>query len=339
VVLNVAELIGFTPKEGVDHKGREKMQIAAKSNLVLTDFSFSGLVELRIETKYDALYQQIIGRLARQAVSKQALKNIGKRLITIAHHCYTLRQMDVVERVSQLLINLPLPYSYRSIGHYYHSFRLRQEGKINEAQALLETLPDKVPEWYRAKVVLSLAGLVFDNGDVESALSLYLEAGHIALREQSFDLFTATHTQKMVAVTKSISGDHRGALVDLETLISFAFPFRFLQPQVYNDYLNSFAVELTEAGRLEEASNVSRIVLASPYVFAYPEWRETGQEVAIRGYKSRSSVPIIRKIPVIRRFSGNVSFISERERSESRRSPFDYPRGVSTIADWKKKMV
>lgn len=216
VVLNAAELIGFTPKEGVGHKGREKMQTAAKSNLILTDFSFSGLVELRTETKYDELYQQIIGRLARQAVSKQAFNNIGKWLITISHHCYTLRQMDVVEQVSQLLINLPLPYSYRSVGQYYHSFRLRQEGKINEAQALLETLPDKVPEWYRAKVVLSLAGLVFDKGDVQSALPLYLEAGRIALKEQSFDLFTATHTQKMIAVTKSMNGDNRGALIDLE---------------------------------------------------------------------------------------------------------------------------
>jgi hypothetical protein len=50
---------------------------------------------------------------------------------------------------------------------------------------------------------------------------------------------------------------------------------RSSQPHVYYDYMNSFAVELCEVGRLEEAKNVSLIVLASPFAPAYPEWRET----------------------------------------------------------------
>src|ERR1051325_4080194 len=63
-------------------------------------------------------------------------------------------------------------------------------------------------------------------------------------------------------------------------------------PKVYYDYLNSYTVELTEAGRLEEAQNICRVILASPYAFAYPEWRETEQDLVLRGYKSRSSVSV-----------------------------------------------
>ncbi len=58
--------------------------------------------------------------------------------------------------------------------------------------------------------------------------------------------------------------------------------------------LNSYAVELGEAGRIEEAANISKIVLASPFAFAYPEWRETGQELALKGYKSRSVISVLK---------------------------------------------
>jgi hypothetical protein len=60
-----------------------------------------------------------------------------------------------------------------------------------------------------------------------------------------------------------------------------------------DDYMNSFAVELCEAGRLEEAKNVSQIVLASPFAPAYPEWRETGEEIELRELRpSRAGVAV-----------------------------------------------
>jgi hypothetical protein len=92
------------------------------------------------------------------------------------------------------------------------------------------------------------------------------------------------------AVVKAKEGYHKQALKDLETLLPL---IRYADTVGYYVYLNSYAVELAEVGRIEEAQNVCQIVLASPYVFAYPEYRETGAEIARRGYKSRSSVPII----------------------------------------------
>lgn len=46
---------------------------------------------------------------------------------------------------------------------------------------------------------------------------------------------------------------------------------------------NSLAVELFAVWRLEEAKNVSQIVLASPFASPYPEYRETREEIALKG--------------------------------------------------------
>ena len=101
------------------------------------------------------------------------------------------------------------------------------------------------------------------------------------------DLPTRIDLARGMAVVKAKEGFHAHALKDLENLIPL---LRFAEPHTYYDCLNSLSVELGEAGRIEEAQKVCRIVLASPYAFAYPEWRETANEIALRGYKSRSVI-------------------------------------------------
>ncbi len=51
------------------------------------------------------------------------------------------------------------------------------------------------------------------------------------------------------------------------------------EPVVLYFYLNSLAVELGAAGRIAEARNVCNVVLASPFAMAYPECRETAEEL------------------------------------------------------------
>jgi hypothetical protein len=58
---------------------------------------------------------------------------------------------------------------------------------------------------------------------------------------------------------------------------------------MYYDCLNSYAVELGEAGRLYEARNVCDLVLASPFAFAYSEWQQTAED--LRG-ASRSRIGV-----------------------------------------------
>jgi hypothetical protein len=94
-----------------------------------------------------------------------------------------------------------------------------------------------------------------------------------------------------------MNGDHRGAVADLERMFPIARITSSLQPYAYYDYLNALAVELREVGRLEQARRASEIALASPYAHAYPEWRETFDEIAAKQRRvSRSVVAVSRRI-------------------------------------------
>ena len=131
-------------------------------------------------------------------------------------------------------------------------------------------------------------------GDLESALKLYVEANRRAQGVGRVDPVTTLFSQKNIAVIKSVQGDHRGALSDLERISSLARAVGSIFPQVYYDYLNSLAVEFAELRRITEAADASRIALASPFAAAYPEWRHTFDEIATkeRQRASRSAVAV-----------------------------------------------
>jgi hypothetical protein len=77
-------------------------------------------------------------------------------------------------------------------------------------------------------------------------------------------------------VLKSAEGFHNSALRDLENLEPL---IGHVEPRLYFDYLNSYAIELGESGRKDEARSISRIVLLSPFIHAYPEWQETARDL------------------------------------------------------------
>ena len=125
---------------------------------------------------------------------------------------------------------------------------------------------------------------------------------------------------------RSSEGDHKQAIKEFERTLPLA---KHANPFYYYQFLNSFAVELIEVGRLEEACNMSNIVLASPYAFAYPEWRETREDIAFRGYRSRSTISFS-KVPY------NVVLLPERS---SERKSVNKPGKILSYTDWTKKMV
>jgi AraC-like DNA-binding protein len=97
---------------------------------------------------------------------------------------------------------------------------------------------------------------------------------------------------KESTILKAREGSHKSALQDLEQLLPLA---RYSEPLVYHDFLNSYAVELTEAGRIGEACGITKVILASPFACAYPEWQETLADVRTK-HKQRSIVTISRPI-------------------------------------------
>ena len=115
---------------------------------------------------------------------------------------------------------------------------------------------------------------------------------------------------------------------------------KYAEPHVYYDCLNSYAVELAEAGRRQEARNVIRHVLASPFAFAYPEWRETGDELDLgRNRPPQSVVPFAQetkpqnllRMPVAEPehsiFSAEAAFSRTKQ-----------PARILDYTEWKNKM-
>jgi len=277
------------------------MQAAASSNLILTDLSsFKQLAGLQKDISHAGFYQQVLSELIRGIHRKQTLTELGDGLVALAEHAYGRRETDAVEKASQLLLNLPLGSEYKSVGRYYQALSIYQQGSVAKARILLEQVARELPLRFRVKALVPISiATYYESGDLHSCISLNVEASRVAISSDLCDPQTFVKSQRNIAVLKSIDGDHRGALSDLERLFPMARALGRWQPYLYYEHVNSLSVELMENGRLEEARNASRVVLASPFAPAYPEWRETSDEIELRGWRpSRSTVTVTQIAPV-----------------------------------------
>ncbi|MEK6304665.1 MAG: hypothetical protein AABO41_28615, partial [Acidobacteriota bacterium] len=264
------------------------MHAAASNSLVLTDVSsLKWLAGSREAISHGGFYQVIASELVRGVHEKQVFRCLGDRLVVLSEQAHAFRQMDMLEQVSHVLVSLPLPRQYEAIGRYYQGIWTQRFGRgdLERAVSLFECAAESAPPKYQIRAMVSLAASSRHQRDSQAALSLYCEAGRFASLNGLYDPYASVLTPRMVAVIKSEHGDHRGALALLENLFPLAHAMRGVLPHVYFDYMNSLAVELCAVGRTEEARNTSQIVLASPFASAYPEWRETREEIELRGWR------------------------------------------------------
>jgi tetratricopeptide (TPR) repeat protein len=261
--------------------------------------------------RFGALYQHFSNSIS--------VQQLGKKLIHEAELAQAFRHTDRLEELGSILFHFPLR-EYQIIGQYYLGWSKFRRGE--DAQPVFENVIDQ-SKTYKTKGLISLGALMYGNRDFPSAVRYYTEA----LRtDNSPSVFVPI--ARTIAVIKATEGDHKQALKELERILPIT---RYTTPKSYYDYLNSYAVELGEAGRIEEAQNVCRITLASPFAFAYPEWRETEQDLALRGYKSRSTIRV-KHIPK------NLFYLPERSPVINRPKP-GYLAPVVDYVEWKKKMV
>lgn len=276
------------------------MQIAAKRNLVLTTVSsLSQPGGTNQAITQEELYQHIVSALTKASHKTLSLE-LGQRLIIMAEHALNTRETNIVEQVSQILINAPLLGEYRNIGHYYWALCITRGGDPAASTTILENLAASpaTPLRYRARALKAIGGNHLDLSSIDEAFRFFLEAAWTASEQHGRDLLTATLSHWMMAVIRSIYGDHKGALAGLEKLSS---PVRLLsaeRPFIFYSYVNSLAVELCELGRIEEARNASNIALSSPFAHQYLELRETAKEVAQKARRaSRSVVSLCSRAP------------------------------------------
>lgn len=227
--------------------------------------------------KYAGFYQQLLTGIG-------DYNQLGNRLIRLGEQAHSLRQFDKVKEAGLLLSNTPIE-RYQAIGYYFLAVAANNMGKgdQDEARRLFEVVVDTAPDEYKLKSILSLGALALNRKDFESALYFYQEtirAGGLGL--------ASLQAIRGITILKSVEGYHKSALADIEKVLPLV---KFAPTNVYLDCLNSYAVELSEVGRLQEAENVSSLVIASPLTRYYPEWQETLAEVRSRR-KQRSIVSI-----------------------------------------------
>jgi tetratricopeptide (TPR) repeat protein len=298
--------------------------------------------ELQKVTSRREFYRQSASEILKGVHTKKAQSDLGNDLISLAEHAYSLRYMDILEQISQVLLKLPLECEFRIIARYYQALCIKRRGRFHQARALLERVAEEAPIAYRARAMQSIGSIAFDSGDFKSAMLFYIEASKAAIHKQGFDPLATFYTQHMIAVLRSVDGDNRGSLADLQRMFPLVRAVGSSYPPIYYSYLNSLAVELAQLGRLEEAARTCQITLASPFASVYPEYRETHEDIALRGRRaSRSIVSFARRT----RKPNNILRLPARELrydfgpAASYLSLPQQPARILNYSEWKDKMV
>jgi tetratricopeptide (TPR) repeat protein len=233
---------------------------------------------LFIVSSLPRLYQALLSGI-------EGHKELGNRIIREIKTAQAFRQVEKVAELSQILVNNPIK-EYQLIGQYYLAWS-KYRGEENQPRILERVIEQS--NTYRTKALISRAALEVYKGNHEHALYFYTES--FKTNPTASDYIVAS---RGIATLKSIEGFKKSALKDLERLLPL---LKHAEPFASADVQNSYAVELGEAGRKYEARNVIKHVLESPFIIAYPEWRETANELK-EPDRSFISVPQIEHKPI-----------------------------------------
>jgi tetratricopeptide (TPR) repeat protein len=235
---------------------------------------FSALQNVSTQHSY---YQRLIySLLSRSIYTAEGFEYLGRELADIARHANFARQMDAVEQVSQIMLALPISTQLKNVARHYQALCAKQKGDFESTRKLLERVIGEATPQYRARALQVIGATYYEQGKINAALPFYVAAGKAAI---DCAPMTLAGSQQMIAIVRSIHGDHKRALDDLERLFPLAQAIGKYYPAFYYDFLNSLAVELGEVGRINEARNICQITLASPFAQAYPQWVETHDEI------------------------------------------------------------
>ena len=182
-------------------------------------------------------------------------QELGKRLIQLAEQSHAFQQFDKVKEIALMLSNIPIR-NYQAIGHYFLAVAANSKGNGDqeEARRLFELAIDTAPDAYKVKSVLSLGALSYNKSNFDSALYYYretLKAGSLSV--------ASLQAIRGFGILRAIEGNHTQAVKDLESILPV---IKYAPAHIHFDLLNSYAVELGEAGRKDEARNIMQVVPA-----------------------------------------------------------------------------
>jgi FimV-like protein len=256
-------------------------------NLIFSSGSGNPLA-LQDTSVQHSYYQRLIyASLIRSIYTTEGFHSLGRRLADIARHADLIGQMDVVEQIVQIMFALPISGQMESVARHYEALCAKRKGDLDGARKLLERVVEEATPQYRARALQVIGLTYYESGEVDKSLPFYIAAGKASI---GCDPVTLAWSQQMIAVIRSVHGDHQQALDDLEQLFPLVRVIGKRYPSVYYQFLNSLAVELGEVGRINEAQSVCQITLASPFAQAYPQWLETRDELEAKRTSATPSI-------------------------------------------------
>jgi len=200
------------------------------------------------------------------------------QLVQFAEASYYLRDVESQHEIGLLLQSFGYPFS--QVGKYYESIYLFRSGQYDKARELLECVADSAPARYRSKALLSLAAVAERIGQFEESLRLRLQISCID------DPVRLLEVQYTLAARRGTEGEHRGALRDLERFLPLAQIIGRHRHPAYFTFLNSYALELSESGRTDEALQAMNVIAATPFINRYPECQDTLSDILSKQKRS-----------------------------------------------------
>jgi len=220
------------------------------------------------------LYQHLLSGAA-------GYQEFGSRVLRQIEAANAFRQTEKVKELASILVHIPIR-EYQ-LAAQYHLVLCKCREKEYQSEAL-----ERIAEHsnsYRAKALISRAAFDLYQGNAKGALYFYTEA--LRVNPTVSDFIKASTG---IATLKAAEGFSDSALKDIEMLIPI---LHHAEPLTLFQTLNSYAVELTERGRIHEAHNVLTRAASSPLAPFYPELRASFSDVRLRP-KRRSTVIVAR---------------------------------------------
>ncbi|MFL6214823.1 MAG: hypothetical protein ACJ74J_13145 [Blastocatellia bacterium] len=225
--------------------------------------------------------QRVITNIARHILPFFSISSsfeselMARRMIAMADIAYAQRRNDELQLLGRLL---ELTKRYKFIGTYYRGLATLAPGRgdLIYEQRLLEQVSEFAPAQYRARAALSLGAIEGVRGNITVELQHYAQA----LQIEQADYHTRIEASRAIALIRSVEGDHRRAVEQLEALHPLARYVSRITPRLYFDLLNSLAVEYAACGRIEEAEAAIRPVILSPLAQSIEEYKQTAAEIA-----------------------------------------------------------
>jgi tetratricopeptide (TPR) repeat protein len=266
------------------------MQKAAKSNFALINPSSKAMFadfEIAV-SKGGTSLPILLSQMVQGLHCRRSLQEIANRLIELARNSYNLRDIKTLQEASLLLMNLPLSDA-RQVGLYHQAHALDAKGRSDEAQYMLEVVAEKASNTYKSRAIHALGLVHLNRGQFEDSMRLFVEAARAGSSKGSRDLITLLLAYSNISIIKSVNGDHKEALADLEKLWPLVRLIAPHSPFYFYVYHADIAYELAFLSRIEEAEAAIKIALNSPFAKAYPNWLETRDEIAAKRQAARSS--------------------------------------------------